>query len=205
MIICRNMMIIYVQLDIIYLEVETERGSARWKENGNLDDWVKESAELINILIKVTQIQSSDANSFENIISTTYIYTTKIFIIPAIQMKAMIAVTCFSINSMTLFWLPVTAHLRVAMVAMVAMDTVVEVARPAPAATSHQRSVRMTWSRPALTASAANWNWWKRSEVRKCPGPRSRVRKRPVTVAETSGPDTASMRSAQARLICSLW
>ena len=66
-------MIIYVQLDIIYLEVETERGSAGWKKNGNLDDWVKESAELINILIKVTQIQSSDANSFENTISTTYI------------------------------------------------------------------------------------------------------------------------------------
>ena len=43
-------------LDIIYLEVETERGSAGWKENGNLDDWVKESAELINILIKVPQI-----------------------------------------------------------------------------------------------------------------------------------------------------
>ena len=54
--------------------METERGSAGWKENGNLDDGVKESAELINILIKVTQIQSSDANSFENIISTTYIY-----------------------------------------------------------------------------------------------------------------------------------
>ena len=73
MIICGDMMIIYVQLDIIYLEVETERGSAGWKENGNLDDWVKESAELINILIKVTQIQSSDANSFQNIMSTTYI------------------------------------------------------------------------------------------------------------------------------------
>ena len=56
MIICRDMMIIYVQLDIIYLEVETERGSAGWKENGNLDDGVKESAELINILIKVPQI-----------------------------------------------------------------------------------------------------------------------------------------------------
>ena len=66
-------MMIYVQLDIIYLEVKTEWGSSGWKENGNLDDWVKESSELINILIKVTQIQSSDANSFENIISTTYI------------------------------------------------------------------------------------------------------------------------------------
>ena len=73
MIIYRDMMIIYVQLDFIYLEVETERGSAGWKENRNLDDWVEESSELINILIKVTQIQSSDANSFENIISTTYI------------------------------------------------------------------------------------------------------------------------------------
>ena len=64
---------IFKKLDIIYLEVETERGSARWKKNGNLDNWVKESAKFINILIKVTQIQSSDANSFENIISTTYI------------------------------------------------------------------------------------------------------------------------------------
>ena len=56
MIICRDMMIIYVQLDIIYLEVETERGSAGWKKNGNLDNWVKESAKFINILVKVPQI-----------------------------------------------------------------------------------------------------------------------------------------------------
>ena len=56
MIICRKFMTIYKQLDNIYLEVETEGGGARWKKNGHLDNWVKESVELINFIIKVTQI-----------------------------------------------------------------------------------------------------------------------------------------------------
>ena len=67
-------MTIYKQLDNIYLEVETEGGGARWKKNGHLDNWVKESAELINFIIKVTQIQNSDSNSFKNIESITYLH-----------------------------------------------------------------------------------------------------------------------------------
>ena len=88
---------------------------------------------------------------------------------------------------------------------MVRMDTVVERDTPTPLITSSDISVLMTLSKPTLTASSAYWNLWKRFPVRKSPGSRCPVRNIRVTDADTRGPETARMMSAQQRDIWRYW